>query len=103
MFFVLFLGDTDHAAVGVISNENETIGAHQIVSKSVPTPPPRARTAQHSTQQRSSPQLQRRTFSSLHEEFGVKILRDQRVRWAAAETTPIHSGFSVAHQDLMNF
>jgi hypothetical protein len=45
----------------------------------VPTPPPRHRHAQRN----QTRQNQKRTFASLHEEFGAKIMKDQEARWSA--------------------
>jgi hypothetical protein len=64
---------------------------------------------------------QKRTFVSLHEEFGIKILKDQRARWSGEsqhqQQFPIASALkesssslqiqppslSVLQQDALNF
>lgn len=71
----------------------------------VPTPPPRARISKN-----QRPYIERRSFTSLHEEFGLKIIRDQRARWHGEQSVSSKSKDNTgmppslsAMQQSMNF
>ena len=47
----------------------------------IPTPPPRSKNVRH---HRDKCTTEKKSFESLHSEFGAKILKDQEKRWALA-------------------